>query len=40
LPSAELTRPLADARFVEYQKIGIAVAVTAYESIDDPVAIE
>ena len=37
LPSADLTRPLSDARFVEYQKIGIAVAVTVYESIDDPV---
>ena len=29
LPSAELTRPLADARFVEYQKIGIAAAAAA-----------
>ena len=29
LPSAELTRPLADGRFVEYQKIGIAAAAAA-----------
>jgi hypothetical protein len=29
LTSAELTRPLADGCFVEYQKIGIAVAVAA-----------